>query len=152
MVNLWHLKKGNSIGISMIFTNFKPKKSPFWPFLVEKLPKIHQIGFGCKKSSKFEENSNIYSLVPQIYHPVSLCACMLSRIRISDKVCTRSYTPILIYDAKNHSLDLKLYANCLRHPVLLKPTGCLKQFVCHDFFIVILAMLYIIRLIDKKQS
>ena len=42
----------------MSFSNFKPKKSPFWPFLLEKWSKIHKIGdFGCKKSSKFEENS-----------------------------------------------------------------------------------------------
>ena len=33
----------------MIFRNFKPKISPFWPFLLEKLSKIHKIGdFGCK--------------------------------------------------------------------------------------------------------
>ena len=41
-----------------------------------KIVKIHKIGgFGCKKSSKFEENSmiNIYSLVPQIDLPVALC-------------------------------------------------------------------------------
>ena len=54
------------------------KKSAFWPFLLEKWSKIHKIDdFGCKKSSKFEENSkiNIYSLVPQIDHPVALCEC-----------------------------------------------------------------------------
>ena len=56
--------------IFMILTNFKPKKSPFWPFLLEKLSKNHEIkigDFGCKKSSKFEENLKInnYSLVPQ---------------------------------------------------------------------------------------
>ena len=47
------------------------------PFLLEKSSKIHKIGgFGCKKSSKFEENSkiNIYSLVPQIDHSVALCS------------------------------------------------------------------------------
>ena len=33
------------------------KKSPFWPFLLEKLSQIHKIGdFGCTKSSKFETN------------------------------------------------------------------------------------------------
>ena len=59
----------------MILRNFKPKKMTFWPFLLEKYPKIHKIGgFGCKKSLKFEENPkiNIYSLVPQIDHPVAL--------------------------------------------------------------------------------
>ena len=54
-----------------------PKIVPFWPFLLEKMSKIHKIGWfgGKKKSSKFEENSkiNIYSLVPQIDHPVALC-------------------------------------------------------------------------------
>ena len=50
----------------MILSNFKPKVSPFCPFLLEKYSKIHKIGgFGCKKSSNFDENSkiNIYSLV-----------------------------------------------------------------------------------------
>ena len=63
--------------IFMILCNFKPKKSSFWPFLLEKQPKNHKIGgFGCKKSSKFEENSkmNIYSLVPHIDYPVALCS------------------------------------------------------------------------------
>ena len=58
----------------MILSNFKPKKSPFWLFLLEKLSKNHKIGdFGFKKLSKFEENSkiNIYSLVPQIDHHVA---------------------------------------------------------------------------------
>ena len=33
----------------MILSNFKAKKSPFWPFLLEKLSKIHKSGdFGCK--------------------------------------------------------------------------------------------------------
>ena len=60
----------------MILSNLKPKKSPFWTFLLEKCSKIHKIvGFGCKKSLKFEENPkiNIYSLVPEIDHPVALC-------------------------------------------------------------------------------
>ena len=51
------------------------KESPFWPFLIENWSKNHIIGdFCCKKSSKFEENSKItiYSLVPQIDHPVAL--------------------------------------------------------------------------------
>ena len=40
--------------ILMIFSNFKPKKSPF---LLEKWSKIHKISdFGCKNSSKFEKN------------------------------------------------------------------------------------------------
>jgi len=63
--------------IFMILSNFKPKRSLFWPSLLEKLSKILKIGdFGCKKSSKFEENSKInnYSLVPQIDHPVALCS------------------------------------------------------------------------------
>ena len=35
--------------IFMILSNFKPKKSLFWPFLLEKLSKIHKIGdFGSK--------------------------------------------------------------------------------------------------------
>ena len=58
----------------MILSNFQPKKSPFWQFLLEKYSKIHKIdGFGSKKSS---ENSkiNIYSLVLQTNHPVALCA------------------------------------------------------------------------------
>ena len=53
----------------MILSNFKHEKSSFWPFLLEKYSKIYKIGgFGCKKSSKFDENLkiNIYSLVPQI--------------------------------------------------------------------------------------
>ena len=37
------------VEILMILSNFKPKKSPFWPILLEKLSKIHKIGdFGCK--------------------------------------------------------------------------------------------------------
>ena len=59
---------------------FKPKKSPFWSFLIEKYSKIHKIGDYCgKKLSKFEENSknNIYSLVPQIGDPVALCTLYL---------------------------------------------------------------------------
>jgi len=60
----------------MIFSNFKPKKSPFLPFLLEKWSKIHKIrDFGYKISSKFENNqiSIFFSLVPQIDHPVALC-------------------------------------------------------------------------------
>ena len=40
-------------------------------------------GFWLQKSSKFEENSkiNIYSLVPQIDHPVALCNVQLTRTR-----------------------------------------------------------------------
>ena len=75
MFNLRHLKGRNIFEILMILSNFKPKKSSFWPFLLEKYPKIHKIcGFVCKKPSKFEENSkfNMYSLVPQIDHPVTL--------------------------------------------------------------------------------
>ena len=66
----------------MIFSNFKPKKSPFFPFLLEKWTKIHKIDdFGYKKSSKFEGNSmiNSFSLVPQIDHPVALCLCALAQ-------------------------------------------------------------------------
>ena len=37
---MWHLKKGNVFGN---FSDFKPKKSPFWPFLLEKWSKIHKI-------------------------------------------------------------------------------------------------------------
>ena len=50
--------------ILKILSNFKPKNHHFGHF-----------GFGCKKSSKFEENPiiNIYSLVPQIDHPAALC-------------------------------------------------------------------------------
>jgi len=41
----------------MIFSNFKPKKSPFWPFLLEKLTKIHKIGdFGCKNHQNLKKN------------------------------------------------------------------------------------------------
>ena len=60
----------------MILSYFKPKKSPFWLFLIENWSKIHKIGDYCgKKSSKSEENSkiNIYSLVPKIDHLVALC-------------------------------------------------------------------------------
>ena len=60
----------------MNLSNFKPQKSLFWPLLLEKYPNIQKIGgFGCKNSSKYEENSkiNIYSLVLQIDHPVALC-------------------------------------------------------------------------------
>ena len=60
----------------MILSNFKPKRSTFWPFFKEKLSKIHKTDdFRCKKSLKFEENSkiNICSLVPQIDNPVALC-------------------------------------------------------------------------------
>ena len=81
MVNFRHLKKGNTIGN---FHDFKPKKSTFWPFLLEKLSKIHIIGdfgFWLQKSSKFEENSKTYnySSVPQIDHPVALCYVLLKR-------------------------------------------------------------------------
>ena len=35
--------------ILKILSNFKPKMSPFWIFVLEKLSKIHKIGdFGCK--------------------------------------------------------------------------------------------------------
>ena len=44
--------------ILMIFSNFKPKKSPFWPFLFKEWSKIHKIGdFGYKNSSKFEKKN-----------------------------------------------------------------------------------------------
>ena len=59
----------------MILTNFKPKYY-FGHFYFQKQPKIYKSDdFGCKISSKFEENSkiNIYSLVPKIDHPVALC-------------------------------------------------------------------------------
>ena len=47
--------------ILMIFSNFKPKTSPFFPFLLEKWSKIHKIGdFGCKNSSKFEKIKDQY--------------------------------------------------------------------------------------------
>ena len=75
MINLRHLKKGNILENLMILSYFKPKKSPFWPFLKENWSKIHKIGdFCCKKASKFDENSkiNIHSLVPQIDHHVAL--------------------------------------------------------------------------------
>ena len=61
--------------ILMILSYFKPKKSPFWLFLIENWSKIHKIGDYCgKKSSKSEEYSkiNFYSLVPKIDHPVAL--------------------------------------------------------------------------------
>ena len=42
--------------IFMILSNFKPKKSPFWPFLLEKLSKMHKIGeFGCKNLQNLKE-------------------------------------------------------------------------------------------------
>jgi len=42
-------REGIMLEIFMILNNFKPKKSSFWPFLLEKLSKIHKIGdFGCK--------------------------------------------------------------------------------------------------------
>ena len=41
----------------MIFSNFNPKKLVFWPFFKEKYSKTRKIdNFGCKKTSKFEEN------------------------------------------------------------------------------------------------
>ena len=60
------LKEREFLEILMILSNFKPKKSTFWPFFIENWSKIHKIGgFGCKKSTKFEENPiiNFYSLV-----------------------------------------------------------------------------------------
>ena len=40
----------------MILTNYKPKKSPFWPFLFEKLSKIHKIGnFGRKNPQNLKK-------------------------------------------------------------------------------------------------
>ena len=54
----------------------RDQKLPFRPLLIVNCSKIPKIGgFGCKKLSKFEEISkiNIYSLVPQIEHPVALC-------------------------------------------------------------------------------
>ena len=42
-------RKGILLENFMILSNFKPNKSPFWLFLLEKLSKIHTIGdFGCK--------------------------------------------------------------------------------------------------------
>ena len=53
MVNLWHLKNGKTIGN---FYDFKPKKSPFWPFLLENLSKIHKIGdFGFKNHQNLKK-------------------------------------------------------------------------------------------------
>ena len=57
----------------MILINFKPKNHNVGHFF--KIAKNSQnLWFWLKKSSKFEENSmiNIYSLVPQIDHPVAL--------------------------------------------------------------------------------
>ena len=40
----------------MILSNFKPKKLPFWPFLLEKLSKIHKIGdFGFKNHQNLKK-------------------------------------------------------------------------------------------------
>ena len=48
---MWHLKKGNVFGnFNDFLVILSLKKSPFWPFLLEKWSKIHKIGdFGCKK-------------------------------------------------------------------------------------------------------
>ena len=59
--------------LSNFLKAYSPIKLQFWSFLLEKYSLIHKIGgFGCKNSSKFEENSkiNIYYLVPQIEHHV----------------------------------------------------------------------------------
>ena len=46
-------ERGIFLEILMIFSNFKPNESPFWPFSLEKWSKIHKIGdFGCKKIIK----------------------------------------------------------------------------------------------------
>ena len=61
----------------MVLSNLKPKKITILAFFIRKKVKNSKIGgFGCKKSSNFEENSMIYtySLVPKIDHPVALCA------------------------------------------------------------------------------
>ena len=50
---------------------------------IRKIVEIHKIvAFGSKKSSKFEENSkkNMHPSVPQIDHPVALCAGVISRV------------------------------------------------------------------------
>ena len=53
-------RKGIFLEILMTLSYFKPKKSSFWPFLIENWSKFHKIGdFCCKKSSKFEGNSKI---------------------------------------------------------------------------------------------
>ena len=40
----------------MILSNFKHKKSPFWPFLFEKLSKIHKIGdYGFKNHQNLKK-------------------------------------------------------------------------------------------------
>ena len=64
--------------ILMFLSNFQPKKITILAIFIRKIVKNSKIGgFGCRKSSKFEENSmtNTFSLVPQINHPVALCAC-----------------------------------------------------------------------------
>ena len=55
MVNLRHLKKGKTIGN---FNYFKPKKLPFWPFLLEILSKIHKIG-----DSGFKNHQNLKKIL-----------------------------------------------------------------------------------------
>ena len=50
------LRERIMLEIFMILSNFKPKKSPFWPFLLEKLSKIHKIGdFGCKNHQNLKK-------------------------------------------------------------------------------------------------
>ena len=65
-----------------MLSNFKPEKSPIWPFLLEQWSKIHKIGgFGCKKSSKFKEifvPRESRENMPKVLNCISLEQCILS--------------------------------------------------------------------------
>ena len=65
----------------MILSNFKPKKSPFLPFFLEKLSKIPKIGdFGCKN------NQNLKKIQRSIFIPLCCKSIIMQHCALPTQV------------------------------------------------------------------